>query len=134
MKTSYEKFMASSAVKSVEPTKVEMGVIKVDLETVDEIRKAADTYMFESAKIQSKAYSNIQEAFKILSSYNLDPKPILQQFETAFEQFKKLGVEPPTFLVNGYVLFKKDSAIETKIKDQTLAKIRDIDSIFGQAD
>jgi hypothetical protein len=132
MKTSYEKFMASSAVQ--ESTNVELGAVKVDLETVDQIRNAADTYMFESAKIQSKAYSNIQEAFKLLSSYNLDPKPILQQFELAFEQFKKLGVEPPPALLNGYILFKKDSAIDSKIKDQTLAKIRDIDSIFGQAD
>lgn len=132
MKTSFDKFMASNAVTEV--SNVELSSVKVDLALVDEIRNAADAYMFESAKIQSKAYSNIQEAFKLLSSYNLDPKPILQQFESAFEQFKKLGVDPPTSLLNGYVLFKKDSAIETKIKDQTLAKIRDIDSIFGQAD
>jgi len=39
MKTSFEKFMASSAVKSVQPTKVEMGEVKVELALVDDIKR-----------------------------------------------------------------------------------------------
>jgi hypothetical protein len=44
MKTSFEKFMASSAVQSVELSehKVELGVVKVDLALIDDFEMDAD--------------------------------------------------------------------------------------------
>lgn len=50
MKTSFEKFMASSAVKSIEPTKVEMGAVKVELALTDDLIKSIQEVGVVNAK------------------------------------------------------------------------------------
>jgi uridine kinase len=127
MKTSFEKFMASSAVQSVE-----LGAVKVDLAMdVNAIMKAADQFIFEDMKVQSKAISALNDAQKALKSANQDPKPLLAEFENALKQMATLGVEPPRAFANSYASFKKDTSKEAKIKSQVLAKLFEIDKIFG---
>ena len=130
MKTSYEKFMASSAVQEV--SNVELSEVKVELAMdVNAIVKAADQFIFEDMKVQSKAISALNDAQKALKSANQDPKPLLAEFENALKQMKTLGVEPPRAFANSYASFKKDTAKEAKIKSQVLAKLFEIDKIFG---
>jgi hypothetical protein len=130
MKTSFHKFMASNAVTEV--TNVELASVKVDLAMdVNAIVKAADQFIFEDMKVQSKAISALNDAQKALKSANADPKPLLAEFENALKQMKTLGVEPPKAFANSYASFKKDTANEAKIKSQVLAKLFEIDKIFG---
>jgi len=127
MKTSFEKFMASNAVNQVE-----LGAVKVDLAMdVNAIMKAADQFIFEDMKVQSKAISALNDAQKALRSANQDPKSLLAEFENALKQMATLGVEPPKAFANSYASFKKDTSKEAKIKSQVLAKLFEIDKIFG---
>lgn len=130
MKTSFDKFMASNAVTEV--SNVELASVKVDLAMdVNAIVKAADQFIFEDMKVQSKAISALNDAQKALKSANADPKPLLAEFENALKQMKTLGVPPPAAFANSYASFKKDTANEAKIKSQVLAKLFEIDKIFG---
>ena len=127
MKTSFEKFMASSAVNQVE-----LGEHKVELAMdVNAIMKAADQFIFEDMKIQSRAIGFLNDAQKALKSANQDPKPLLAEFENALKQMATLGVEPPKAFANSYASFKKDTSKEAKMKAQVLAKLFEIDKIFG---
>lgn len=130
MKTSFEKFMASSAVNEV--SKVEMSEVKVELaKDINTIIKEADQFIFDDMKIQSKAIYALNDAQKLLKSANQDPKPLLQEFETALKQMQTLGVTPPPAFANSYASFKKETSKEAKIKAQVLAKLFEIDKIFG---
>lgn len=66
MKTSFEKFMASSAVKSVEPTKVEMGKINVQLSIIDDLDNAINKAMDEYTKVNDivMQFTKLQTALK----------------------------------------------------------------------
>ena len=130
MKNSFHKFMASNAVQEV--SNVELGTVKVDLAMdINAIMKAADQFIFEDMKIQSKAIGLLNDAQKALKSANQDPKPLLAEFENALKQMQTLGVEPPKAFANSYASFKKDTNNESKIKSQVLAKLFEIDKIFG---
>lgn len=60
MKTSFEKFMASSAVKSIEPTKVEMGEVKVNLSLMGDLN--------ELKKVIESNYTAIQKDVNLLKT------------------------------------------------------------------
>ena len=133
MKTSFEKFMASSAVKSVEPTKVEMGEVKGELAMdVNAIMSAADKLIFENAKLESRAMSLLNDAHKVYTSAWPDAKPLLAEFENALKQMKTLGVEPPRAFATSYATFKKELGNVDKIKSQVLGKLAEIDKVLGQ--
>jgi hypothetical protein len=130
MKTSFEKFMASSAVQEV--ANVELSVVKVDLAMdINAIMKAADKFYFEDMKIQSKAIGLLNEAQKALASANQNPQPLMQEFENAIKQMATLGVETPKAFASSYNDFKKNVASEGKIKKAVLAKLFEIDKVFG---
>jgi len=134
MKTSFEKFMASSAVKSVElsDNKVELGQVKIELAMdMDTLIKTADKFIFEDMKIQSKAIALLNEAQKLLASANNDPKPLLDEYQALMAQLSKLGVEIPKPLSNSFTSFRRDSIREANMKKQVLAKLFEIDKIFG---
>lgn len=134
MKTSFEKFMASSAVKSVElsDNKVELGEMKVELaRDMNALIKAADQFIFEDMKVQSKAISLLNEAQKVLASANADPKPLLDEYQELMAQLSKLGVEIPKPLSNSFTSFRRDAIREANMKKQVLAKLFEIDKIFG---
>jgi hypothetical protein len=130
MKTSFEKFMASSAVQSVE-----LSTIKVDLAMdINAIMKAADALIFENAKLESKAISLLNDVNKVYTSSWPDAKPLLSEFENALKQMQTLGVEPPKAFVNSYATYKKEIGNVAKMKAAVLGKLADIDSIQGSFD
>jgi uridine kinase len=98
---------------------------------VNAIMKAADDFIFEDMKVQSKAMGYLNDAQKALKSANQDPKPLLAEFENALKQMATLGVEPPKSFANSYASFKKETSKEAKIKSQVLAKLFEIDKVFG---
>lgn len=98
---------------------------------VNAIIKAADQFIFDDMKIQSKAVYALNEAHKFLKSANQDPKPLLQEFENALKQMQTLGITPPPAFANSYASFKKETSKEAKIKEQVLAKLFEIDKILG---
>ena len=133
MKTSFEKFMASSAVNEV--SKVEMSEIKVELaKDINTIMKDADSLIFENAKLEGKAISLLNQAHKIYTSAWPDSKPLLAEFENALKQMQTLGVTPPPAFVNSYATYKKEIANLAKLKAGVLGKLADIDSILGSFD
>lgn len=98
---------------------------------VNAIMKAADDFYFQDMKMQSKAMGYLNDAQKALKSANEDPKPLLNEFENALKQMQSLGVEPPRAFATSYATFKKNINTEGKIKSQVLAKLFEIDKIFG---
>lgn len=97
MKTSYEKFMASSAVKSVQPTKVEMGEVKVEL-ALDDVGALVTSYFQITDNAQSKAKGVLSSLREVLSvydnalkqeSYMLNSKSMIEKMAN---DFKAMGV------------------------------------------
>lgn len=133
MKTSFEKFMASSAVN--EPAKVEMSEVKVELaKDINAIMKEADSLIFENAKLQSKALYALHDAHKVYVGTWPDPKPLMAEFENALKQMATLGIETPKTFAISYATYKKEIANLEKMKTAVLGKLRDIDSIQGSFD
>ena len=97
MKTSFEKFMASSAVKSVQPTKVEMGEIKVEL-ALDDVGALVTSYFQITDNAQNKAKGVLSSLREVLSvydnalkqeSYMLNSKSMIEKMAA---DFKAMGV------------------------------------------
>lgn len=97
MKTSYEKFMASSAAKSVQPTKVEMGEVKVEL-ALDDVGALVTSYFQITDNAQSKAKGVLGSLREVLSvydnalkqeSYMLNSKSMIEKMAN---DFKAMGV------------------------------------------
>ena len=133
MKTSFDKFMASSAATEV--SNVELGAVKVDLAMdINAIMKAADSLIFENAKLEGKAISLLNDAYKVYTSSWPDAKPLLAEFENALNQMKALGFPPPTAFANSYATLKKEVGNLAKMKTAVLGKLSDIDSIQGSFD
>ena len=133
MKTSFHKFMASNAVTEV--SNVELSSVKVDLAMdINAIMKAKDALLFENAKLEGKAISLLNDAFKVYTSSWPDAKPLLAEFENALNQMKVLGFPPPTAFANSYATLKKEIGNLAKMKTAVLGKLADIDSIQGSFD
>lgn len=98
---------------------------------MDTLIKASDKFIFEDMKIQSKAIELINQAQKLLASANADPKPLLDEYQALFSQLSKLGVEIPKPLSNSFTSFRRDAVREANMKKQVLAKLFEIDKIFG---
>ena len=106
--------------------------IKINLAMdIDTLMKESDKFMFEDAKIQSKAMGLLDQARKLLASANADPKILLDEYQAIFSQLSKIGVEPPKALLSRFQSFRKESLGEAKIKKAVLAKLFEIDKIFG---
>lgn len=97
MKTSFEKFMASSAVKSVQPTKVEMGEVKVEL-ALDDVGALVTNYFQITDNAQNKAKGVLSSLREVLSvydnalkqeSYMLNSKSMIEKMAA---DFKAMGV------------------------------------------
>ena len=94
MKTSFEKFMASSAVK------VELGEVKVELATIGDIasktaqaKTAIDNFNSEVAKLQAIAKTQSVKGSGIVSAL----EDLLDMYNEMFAEFKKLGVDPASY-------------------------------------
>lgn len=88
MKTSFEKFMASEAVKSVEPTKVEMATMKIELGAKEDLIKLiaqASKTVGPARKLEEKA-SKLTEQITALKKQV--PDLIAQTKATADEMAK----------------------------------------------
>ena len=66
MKTSFQKFMASEAVKSVEPTKVEMATMKIELGAKEDLIKLIN----EASKLVGPATKIEDETSKWNQQFN----------------------------------------------------------------
>ena len=97
MKTSYEKFMASSAVQSIEPVKVEMSEVKVQL-AMDDITELVSTYYQITDNAQSKAKGILSSLREVLSVYEnaLKQESFMQSSKVTLEKmandFKAMGI------------------------------------------
>ena len=97
MKTSFEKFMASSAVQSVEPVKVEMSEVKVQL-AMDDITELVSTYYQITDNAQSKAKGILSSLREVLSVYEnaLKQESFMQSSKVTLEKmandFKAMGI------------------------------------------
>ena len=97
MKTSFEKFMASSAVQSIEPVKVEMGEVKVQL-AMDDITELVSTYYQITDNAQSKAKGILSSLREVLSVYDnaLKQESFMQSSKVTLEKmandFKAMGI------------------------------------------
>ena len=88
MKTSFQKFMASEAVKSVEPTKVEMATMKIELGAKEDLIKLiaqASKTVGPARKLEEKA-SKLTEQITALKKQV--PDLIAQTKATADEMAK----------------------------------------------
>lgn len=97
MKTSFEKFMASSAVQSIEPVKVEMSEVKVQL-AMDDITELVSTYYQITDNAQSKAKGILSSLREVLSVYEnaLKQESFMQSSKVTLEKmandFKAMGI------------------------------------------
>jgi hypothetical protein len=97
MKTSFEKFMASSAVQSVEPVKVEMSEVKVQL-AMDDITELVSTYYQITDNAQSKAKGILSSLREVLAVYEnaLKQESFMQSSKVTLEKmandFKAMGI------------------------------------------
>jgi hypothetical protein len=97
MKTSFEKFMASSAVQSIEPVKVEMSEVKVQL-AMDDITELVSTYYQITDNAQSKAKGILSSLREVLSVYDnaLKQESFMQSSKVTLEKmandFKAMGI------------------------------------------
>ena len=89
--------MASSAVKSVQPTKVEMGEVKVEL-ALDDVGALVTSYFQITDNAQSKAKGVLSSLREVLSvydnalkqeSYMLNSKSMIEKMAN---DFKAMGV------------------------------------------
>ena len=119
MKTSFEKFMASSAVKSVEPTKVEMGEVKIELATYqDELAAIEKEYRNGLGMMETYAIKLEQEENKVRDSISKYRDKIAQSKVAILNDLKKYGINE---LPNDW----------KRMFDKLDARVRDIKSIKG---
>jgi hypothetical protein len=95
MKTSFEKFMASSAV-----SQVELGEHKIELATIGDIasktaqaKTAIDNFNVEVAKLQAIAKTQSVKGSSIVSAL----EDLLDMYNEMFAEFKKLGIDPASY-------------------------------------
>jgi hypothetical protein len=97
MKTSFEKFMASSAVQSIEPVKVEMSEVKVQL-AMDDITELVSTYYQITDNAQSKAKGILSSLREVMAVYDnaLKQESFMQSSKVTLEKmandFKAMGI------------------------------------------
>lgn len=97
MKTSFDKFMASNAVKSVEPTKIEMGEVKVEL-ALDDVGALVTNYFQITDNAQGKAKGVLGSLREVLGVYEnaLKQESPMQKSKVMIEKmaadFKSMGV------------------------------------------
>jgi hypothetical protein len=97
MKTSFEKFMASSAVQSIEPIKVEMSEVKVQL-AMDDITELVSTYYQITDNAQSKAKGILSSLREVMAVYDnaLKQESFMQSSKVTLEKmandFKAMGI------------------------------------------
>lgn len=119
MKTSFEKFMASSAVKSVEPTKVEMGEVKIELATYqDELAAIEKEYRNGLGMMETYAIKLEQEENKVRDLISKYRDKIAQSKVAILNDLKKYGINE---LPNDW----------KRMFDKLDARVRDIKSIKG---
>ena len=119
MKTSFQKFMASEAVKSVEPTKVEMGEVKIELATYqDELAAIEKEYRNGLGMMETYAIKLEQEENKVRDSISKYRDKIAQSKVAILNDLKKYGINE---LPNDW----------KRMFDKLDARVRDIKSIKG---
>lgn len=119
MKTSFEKFMAFNAVKSVEPTKVEMGEVKIELATYqDELAAIEKEYRNGLGMMETYAIKLEQEENKVRESISKYRDKIAQSKVAILNDLKKYGINE---LPNDW----------KRMFDKLDARVRDIKSIKG---
>jgi hypothetical protein len=97
MKTSFEKFMASSAVQSIKPVKVEMGEIKVEL-ALEDIDALVTRYFQITDNAQGQSKGILGSLRQVLSVYEnaLNQESPMQKSKVVIEKmaadFKAMGV------------------------------------------
>jgi hypothetical protein len=97
MKTSFEKFMASSAVQSIKPVKVEMGEIKVEL-ALEDIDALETRYFQITDNAQGQSKGILGSLRQVLSVYEnaLNQESPMQKSKVVIEKmaadFKAMGV------------------------------------------
>jgi hypothetical protein len=97
MKTSFEKFMASSAVQSIQPVKVEMGEIKVEL-ALEDIDALVTRYFQITDNAQGQSKGILGSLRQVLSVYEnaLNQESPMQKSKVVIEKmaadFKAMGV------------------------------------------
>ncbi len=97
MKTSFEKFMASSAVQSIKPVKVEMGEIRVEL-ALEDIDALVTRYFQITDNAQGQSKGILGSLRQVLSVYEnaLNQESPMQKSKVVIEKmaadFKAMGV------------------------------------------
>jgi uncharacterized coiled-coil DUF342 family protein len=116
MKTSFEKFMASSAVTEV--TKVEMGEVKVELAAIaltdiqnklDESYKLREDYNTSIDKMQSIATQGI----KAMATLYKNLIVIDKQVNDLSKQLKEMGIEPTSLQAVNDIIKQKNTLLPT---------------------
>lgn len=146
MKTSFEKFMASSAVKSIEPTKVEMGAVKVELALTDDLIKSIQEVGVVNAKasilndknvallneyeaVEKKLYDAKSEIDKVMQSLikaDEFSKNVLAKLES---QLKGLGLT----LADVPQIQKELQNMKNRSVGSTIKNLEFFAKAFGQA-
>jgi uncharacterized coiled-coil DUF342 family protein len=116
MKTSFEKFMASSAVTEV--TKVEMGEVKVELGAIaltdiqnklDESYKLREDYNTSIDKMQSIATQGI----KAMGTLYKNLIVIDKQVNDLEKQLKEMGIQPTSLQAVNDIIKQKNTLLPT---------------------
>ena len=119
MKTSYEKFMASSAVAEV--SNVELSSVKVDLALADDVNKIIDdTFKFGSKLDMSYLEFDILRKKIIQTHTDLNNAIVnaTKQYNTLQKKSLELGVEPPekvTLLYKEMLKMAKEELARQKV-------------------
>jgi hypothetical protein len=120
MKTSFEKFMASSAVNEVA-----LGEMKVELAVVDDIAKGREK-ISKMIGFVNKDMSEVKRAFSLIEKIKVDlgntdklSNDLLQVIVKFEDDAKKLGVEVPNQVLNAgnlaFELLKTNDALRKLI-------------------
>lgn len=120
MKTSFEKFMASSAVNEVA-----LGEMKVELAVVDDIAKGREK-ISKMIGFVNKDMSEVKKAFSLIEKIKVDlgntdklSNDLLQTISKFEDDAKKLGVEIPSQVLNAgnlaFELLKTNDALRKLI-------------------
>jgi hypothetical protein len=125
MKTSFEKFMASSAVQSVELSehKVELGVVKVDLALIDEIGNEIKSFsLFPDVAPVRKA---AEQAEGNLYRKGQSLKSVEDKIAKAKIAMKELGIDSKD--LDGYIkmVANQKTILGKLLKNVELAKYID---------
>jgi hypothetical protein len=122
MKTSFEKFMASSAVQEV--SKVEMSTVKVDLgikEEMAKIKQIADELENQGKELfknEQKAVAMLKQAYKLLQPIGNFRET---QIESIISDLKSAGLEgSPEYkdLVSSYDYVSRLNATTKRVASQ----------------